>query len=137
LVRLKGLGGMAYMAEIIGVLVYTVIVVGMGVTILVLIKAITGFLGTAQDAKNKYDVYECGVPVLGSARDRFGVKFYLIALMFVLFDIETVFLIPYAVAFREVGAQGFWAFVIFMLILCWGLWYEYLRGSLEWEEEHA
>ena len=81
----------------------------------------------------KVTTYECGAPILGSARDRFSVKFYLVAILFVLFDIETVFLIPWAVTFRQLGIAGLVEMFIFLGILILGLVYAMKRGALKWD----
>ena len=119
--------------EISSVVVFTGLVVAMGLVLLGLVRCATKMLGTATPEQGKYDVYECGVPVLGSARERFEVKFYLIALMFVLFDIETVFLLPYAVSCQKLGVTGLWEVLAFVAVLGLGLVYLIKRGALEWE----
>jgi NADH-quinone oxidoreductase subunit A len=77
--------------------------------------------------------YESGMPPLGSTRERFSVKFYLVAMLFIIFDIETVFLIPWAAAFRQLGVFGLIEMGVFMLVLGVGLVYVWKRGALEWE----
>jgi NADH-quinone oxidoreductase subunit A len=77
--------------------------------------------------------YESGILPLGSAHERFSVKFYLVAILFIVFDLETVFLIPWAVAMRELGWSGFAAASIFVVILTVGLIYEWKRGGLRWD----
>jgi NADH-quinone oxidoreductase subunit A len=77
--------------------------------------------------------YESGMPVLGGTRERFSVKFYLIAILFIVFDLETVFMIPWAVSFRELGLFGLSAMLVFVIILIVGLAYEWKRGGLEWD----
>lgn len=77
--------------------------------------------------------YESGMPPLGDTRDRFSVKFYLIAMLFIVFDIEVVFLIPWAVAIRQVGLTGLVAMTIFVLVLEVGHVYVWKRGALEWD----
>jgi NADH-quinone oxidoreductase subunit A len=81
----------------------------------------------------KLDTYECGVPMVGEARERFSVKFYIVAIMFILFDIETVFLIPWAVLFRQLGVLGLVEVGIFFAVLGFGLLYLWKRGGLEWD----
>jgi NADH-quinone oxidoreductase subunit A len=81
----------------------------------------------------KLDAYECGVPVLAGSRDRFSVHFYLVAILFILFDIETVFMIPYAVLYRSLGVAGLIEMGIFVGVLVFGLAYLWRRGALEWE----
>ena len=77
--------------------------------------------------------YESGMPPLGNTRERFSVKFYLIAMLFIVFDIEVVFLIPWGVAFRQLGLQGLVAMIIFILVLEVGHAYAWKRGALEWD----
>ncbi|HUE95222.1 MAG TPA: NADH-quinone oxidoreductase subunit A [Longimicrobiaceae bacterium] len=77
--------------------------------------------------------YESGIDPLGSTRERFSVKFYVVAILFIVFDVETVFLVPWAVVMREVGLAGFVAAAIFIFILTVGLIYEWKKGALEWD----
>lgn len=77
--------------------------------------------------------YESGMIPLGSTRERFSVKFYLVAILFIIFDIETVFLIPWAVRFRELGLFGFVEMLVFIVILAVGLVYVWKKGALQWE----
>jgi NADH-quinone oxidoreductase subunit A len=84
----------------------------------------------------KQTPYESGMPVLGDARERFSVKFYLVAMLFIIFDIETVFMIPWAVAFRQLGSMAGLLIVemfVFMLILAVGYVYLWKRGALQWD----
>jgi len=80
--------------------------------------------------------YESGMPVLGNARERFSVKFYLVAMLFILFDIETVFMVPWAVAFQQMTAARLFLLVemlVFVLILAVGYVYVWKRGALQWD----
>lgn len=77
--------------------------------------------------------YESGITPLGGTQDRFSVKFYLVAMLFVVFDIEVVFLIPWGVAFRQLGLAGLVAMTVFILILEVGHVYAWKRGALEWD----
>jgi len=77
--------------------------------------------------------YESGMPALGGTRERFSVKFYLIAILFIVFDLETVFMIPWAVSYRQLGLFGLGAMLVFVLMLVVGLIYEWKRGGLEWD----
>jgi NADH-quinone oxidoreductase subunit A len=77
--------------------------------------------------------YESGMIPLGDTRERFSVKFYMVAILFIVFDVETVFLIPYAVAMRSLGWEGFAAAMIFIVVLTVGMIYEWKKGALEWE----
>lgn len=81
----------------------------------------------------KSTTYESGMTPLGSTRERFSVKFYVVAILFIVFDVETVFLVPWAVAMRTLGWEGFAAAGIFIFILTVGLIYEWKKGALEWD----
>lgn len=81
----------------------------------------------------KLEPFECGVPSIGPARQRFSVKFYLVALIFIVFDIEVVFLFPWAVNFRQLGVFGFVEMMVFLGVLAAGLAYVWRKGALEWE----
>ena len=110
-----------------------------GVFRLILLATAGGMLGVSKifgpsrPSAMKSRTYECGAPVLKSARERFSVKFYLVAILFVLFDIETVFLIPWAIKFRELGVFGLIEMAFFMGVLLVGLGYAWMRGGLEWD----
>jgi len=96
-----------------------------------------GFLlGTRRQTPVKQSPYESGMPVLGDARERFSVKFYLVAMLFILFDIETVFMVPWAVAFQQMVADRLFLLVemlVFVLILAVGYLYVWKRGALQWD----
>jgi len=81
----------------------------------------------------KNSAYECGVDPVGSARQRFTIKFYLVAVLFILFDIEAVFLYPWAVAFKQLGMYGLIEMLLFILILLVGYLYLLKKRALEWE----
>jgi NADH:ubiquinone oxidoreductase subunit 3 (subunit A) len=89
--------------------------------------------------RNKYrkevleDTYECGVKTIGTSWIRFNVSFYLYALLFVIFDIETVFLYPWAVSFRRLGLGGFLEMIVFIAVLLVGLAYAWKKGALKWD----
>jgi NADH-quinone oxidoreductase subunit A len=94
--------------------------------------------GPRRYQKSKFETYECGVPLLQGARHRFQVKYYIVAILFVLFDIEVVFMIPWAVAFMDLESQGLGLLVlaemfVFVLILAFGLFYAWWRGALRWD----
>ena len=111
------------------VLLLLVIAVVMAVAFVFLSQAI----GPKKYDRIKYSVYECGVDPFTSASVRVSVKFYLIALLFILFDLETAFLYPWAVLFRQLGLFGFIEMAIFVLILLAGLFYAWKKGALEWQ----
>lgn len=125
--------GHLFSPEIFGFVAFAILSVGMGAVIVGLVRLVTWLLGTKDKSPGKYETYECGVPLIGSSRDRFSVKFYLVALLFILFDIETVFLLPYAVSFKAFGMQGFYAVLAFISVLSVGLFYIIKRRALEWD----
>lgn len=84
-------------------------------------------------SKTKYDTYECGLESVGESHIQFRAQFYVIALVFVIFDVETIFIFPWAVAFKKLGVEAFWAMMIFVGILVLGLLYEWRKKTLEWE----
>jgi len=111
------------------VALFAALVLGLGVGIL----AISRLLGPRRPVPEKLDAYECGVPVITSPRQRLSVHFYLVAILFILFDIETVFLIPWAVLFRHLAVPGLVEMGIFLGVVGFGLVYVWRRGALEWE----
>src|SRR5450432_4040254 len=81
----------------------------------------------------KVSAYECGFEPFDDARMKFDVRFYLVSLLFIIFDLEVAFLFPWAVSFREIGAAGFWAMMIFLGVLTIGFVYEWRKGALDWD----
>lgn len=116
-------------AHFTGIFFYFVLVVGFTVFALFL-SHITGPRSSNPD---KLIPYECGVNPQGSARLRFSIKFYLVAMLFIVFDIETVFLYPFAVIFRELKLLGLIEIAVFIVILMTGFAYVWGKGALEWE----
>jgi NADH-quinone oxidoreductase subunit A len=81
----------------------------------------------------KLSAYECGFDPFDDARMKFDVRFYLVAILFIIFDLEVAFLFPWAVAFKEVGAFGYWSMMAFLAVLTIGFIYEWRKGALEWD----
>ena len=81
----------------------------------------------------KLSAYECGFPAFGDARMKFDVRFYLVAILFIIFDLEVSFLFPWAVAFKSIGLFGFWSMMAFLAVLTVGFIYEWKKGALEWD----
>jgi NADH-quinone oxidoreductase subunit A len=92
-------------------------------------------LGPRRPSVTKGQPFECGSPSSGTAHDRFSVKFYVVALLFIVFDLESVFLYPWAVRFRALGWFGFGEMAVFAFTLVIGLIYVWKKGALEWEVE--
>jgi NADH-quinone oxidoreductase subunit A len=85
-----------------------------------------------QDAE-KLSQYECGFAPFGDARGKFDVRFYLVAILFIIFDLEVAFLFPWAITLGQIGDKGFWSMMVFLTILTVGFAYEWKKGALEWE----
>ncbi len=111
------------------VLLFILVGAGVGVAPLVIGK----LLGPNKPDARKLSPYECGFEAFEDARMKFDVRYYLVAILFILFDLEIAFLFPWAVALNEIGATGFWAMMIFLGILVVGFVYEWQKGALDWE----
>ena len=105
----------------------------LGLAIGVAPQAIGYFLGPQRPNEAKNSPYECGFEAFEDARMKFDVRYYLVAILFILFDLEIAFLFPWAVALKEIGPVGFWAMMIFLAILVVGFAYEWKKGALDWE----
>lgn len=92
----------------------------------------SALLGKRYRDRAKDSPYECGVPPTGSPRERFSVKFYLVAMVFILFDVEAVFLYPWAVVFRQLRWPAFLEMVVFLALILAGFYYFWKQGALEW-----
>ncbi|MFH1807611.1 MAG: NADH-quinone oxidoreductase subunit A [Pseudomonadota bacterium] len=104
-----------------------------GVFLALVFLAGSMFLGPKDASGSKEEPWECGTVSVGSVRQRFSVRFYIVALLFVVFDIEAVFLFPWAVLYRELGWFGLAEMSVFVAILLVGLGYVWKKGALEWE----
>lgn len=89
--------------------------------------------GKSRPYAEKLDAYECGFDAFDDARDKFDVRFYLVSILFVIFDLEVAFIFPWAVSLGKIGLFGFWSMVSFLGILTIGFVYEWKKGALEWE----
>ena len=90
-------------------------------------------LGPRRPDPDKNAPYECGFGAFEDARMKFDVRYYLVAILFILFDLEIAFLFPWAVALDDIGDFGFWSMMVFLGVLTFGLVYEWRKGALEWE----
>jgi NADH-quinone oxidoreductase subunit A len=109
------------------------ILFGFAVAIAVGMVAATTILGPKKNFADKMEPFECGESQLVSPHQRFSVKFYLIAVLFILFDVEVVFLFPWAVIFSKLGLFGLIEMIVFLVILGVGLVYVWKKGGLDWE----
>ena len=117
------------LAEYFPILLFIVVGLGVGIVPMVLGK----LLGPNRPDPEKLAPYECGFEAFEDARMKFDVRYYLVAILFILFDLEIAFLFPWAVTLNEIGSFGFWSMMIFLLILVVGFVYEWMKGALEWE----
>jgi NADH-quinone oxidoreductase subunit A len=115
------------------VLLFIVVGIGVGVAPQVLGWAFSKFLGFQKPDAAKVSPYECGFEAFEDARMKFDVRYYLVAILFILFDLEIAFLFPWAVALKEIGPVGFWSMMVFLAILVVGFVYEWKKGALDWE----
>ena len=117
------------LVEYLPILIFCILAIGVGLLPLIL----SYFIAPRVDSYHKGDAYECGFEAFDDARIPFDVKYYLVAILFILFDLETAFMFPWAVAFREIGWLGILSMAFFLLILTLGFVFEWMRGALEWE----
>jgi NADH-quinone oxidoreductase subunit A len=111
------------------------IMIALGVAFGLAAITLSNLLGPRKPTAEKLAPYECGMPPVGDARERQSVKFYLVAMIFLLFDIEIAFLYPWALALRDLGWNGFIQVVLFMGLLLFGYVYVWRKGVLDWSAE--
>lgn len=104
-----------------------------GVLNALLVMSLSQLFGAYRPTASKASPYESGMVPLGSTRERFSVNFYIVAMLFIVLDLETLFLIPWAAIFRELGLVGFAHMLVFLSILLVGLVYAWRKGALEWD----
>ena len=117
------------LANYLPTLLFLIVATGIGIALMVAGR----FLGPRRPDAQKLSPYECGFEAFEDARMKFDVRYYLVAILFILFDLEIAFLFPWAVALRDIGAVGFWAMMVFLAILVVGFAYEWKKGALDWE----
>ncbi|WP_035053460.1 NADH-quinone oxidoreductase subunit A [Andreprevotia chitinilytica] len=115
------------------ILLFIVIASVVGVLPMALGKAVSMVLGTNKPDPAKLSPYECGFEAFEDARMQFDVRYYLVAILFILFDLEVAFLVPWALVLKEIGSFGFFSMMIFLAVLVVGFIYEWMKGALEWE----
>ena len=119
----------AFLLQYLPIVIFLGIAAALGLAFLV---AAAVFAPKAPDPE-KLSSYECGFNAFDDARMKFDVRFYLVAILFIVFDLEIAFLFPWAVALKDIGHAGFWAMMIFLAILVVGFIYEWKKGALDWE----
>ena len=121
------------LASYFPVLMFLAIGTAVGVGALVTSGILARLSGAQNPDSEKLSPYECGFEAFEDARMKFDVRYYLIAILFILFDLEIAFLFPWAVVLPDIGIFGFWSMMIFLAILIVGFVYEWKKGALEWE----
>jgi NADH-quinone oxidoreductase subunit A len=116
---------------------FVLLMIALGAGFALFATTLSSIFGPKHPTPEKQAPYECGMPAVGSARERQSVKFYLVAMIFLLFDIEVAFLYPWAMALRDLGWTGFAQLVLFLLLLLGGYVYVWRKGALDWGNEHA
>ena len=109
------------------------IMIALGAGFALISVLLSSVLGPRKPTPEKLTPYECGMQPVGTARERFSVKFYLVAMLFLLFDIEAVFLFPWAVVYRGLGLFGFFEMLLFIAAILAGYVYVWKKGALEWD----
>jgi NADH-quinone oxidoreductase subunit A len=114
---------------------YLPILIFLGIAAVVAVLAVAASYVVAPQRPDaaKLSAYECGFEAFGDARNKFDVRFYLVAILFIIFDLEVAFLFPWAVSFSGLGMLGFWSMMVFLALLTIGFVYEWKKGALEWE----
>ena len=111
------------------VLIFLAVAAGIGV----LLMAMGFLIGSGKKYDEKLSPYECGFEPFEDSRTKFDVRYYLVAILFIIFDLEIAFLFPWAIVLNEIGTFGFVAMVIFLTVLVVGFVYEWKKGALEWD----
>jgi NADH-quinone oxidoreductase subunit A len=115
------------------ILLFMLVGLVFGIAPLVLGGVLSRLLGVHRPDSEKLSPYECGFEAFEDARMKFDVRYYLIAILFILFDLEIAFLFPWAIVLQEIGFFGFMSMMLFLAILVVGFIYEWMKGALEWE----
>ena len=119
----------ALLLEYLPILIFLGIAVGLSAAMI----TASYIMAKQRPDAEKLSPYECGFAPFNDARRRFDVRFYLVAILFIIFDLEVAFLFPWAVSLGSIGLLGFWSMVVFLAVLTIGFIYEWKKGALEWE----
>ena len=117
------------LSEYAPILIFLGMAIGLGLVLLLAAVVVA----VSNPDPEKVSAYECGFNAFDDARMKFDVRFYLVAILFIIFDLEIAFLFPWAVAFSEVSMTAFWSMMVFLAVLTIGFAYEWKKGALEWE----
>ncbi len=128
-IRMKGAKVEELLREYLPIIIFAGLAIALGL-VFILAAAV---LARSNPDPEKNSAYECGFNAFDDARMKFDVRFYLVSILFIIFDLEIAFLFPWAVAFKDVGLVGFWSMMVFLGVLTIGFAYEWKKGALEWE----
>ena len=120
---------MANQSEYLPIVIQFIVALGFVATTMIA----THYLGPKRKSKIKLETFECGIESQGNARIPFSIKYFLVAILFVLFDVEVIFMYPWAVNFKDLGIQGLLEMLVFMVLLLTGFFYIIKKGALKWE----
>ncbi len=118
-----------YLAEYMPILIF--LAIAMALALIIVVASL--LVAPQRPDREKLSAYECGFEPFEDARGRFDVRFYLVAILFIIFDLEVAFLFPWAVSLGNIGLFGFWSMIVFLIVLTVGFVYEWRKGALEWE----
>ena len=118
-----------FLLEYLPIVIFFVLAAAIGVGFTVA----SAIIAPSAPDPEKNSAYECGFNAFDDARMKFDVRFYLVSILFIIFDLEVAFLFPWAVAFGKLGAYGFWSMMLFLGVLTIGFIYEWKKGALEWD----
>jgi NADH-quinone oxidoreductase subunit A len=119
----------SFLSDYLPIVIFLIIAGGLSV----LMIAASMLVGKRNPDKNKLAAYECGFDAFDDARGRFDVRYYLVSILFIIFDLEIAFLFPWAVSLGKIGLLGFWSMMLFLAVLTVGFIYEWKKGALDWE----
>ena len=118
-----------FLNDYLSIIIFVFIALGLSVGFIIL-----NFLFSPKNPDpEKLSAYECGFEAFGGSRMEFDVRFYLVAILFIIFDLEIAFLFPWAISLGSIGALGFWSMMIFLFVLTIGFVYEWKKGALDWD----
>ena len=117
-----------FLREYLPIVIFLAVAIALGAVFLIA----AAVLAVRNPDPEKTSAYECGFNAFDDARMKFDVRFYLVSILFIIFDLEIAFLFPWAVAFKDIGLLGFWSMMVFLAVLTIGFAYEWKKGALEW-----
>ena len=118
-----------FLKEYLSIIIFVLVALGLSIGFILL----NFLLSPKNPDPEKLSAYECGFEAFGDSRMEFDVRFYLVAILFIIFDLEIAFLFPWAVSLGNIGSLGFWSMMIFLFILTVGFVYEWKKGALDWD----